>query len=97
MVCLLKIKILYFELRNMIKSKKILSIDNSFFKKELKSKMYNAADKELFELASEYKDSLEALSILEQKQVVQLENNKNIDVFGIIQDKEFLFVSIMFL
>ncbi|CAM9099670.1 excinuclease ABC subunit UvrC [Mycoplasma marinum] len=78
------------------KIKKILSSNNDFFKKELETKMYSAAKNELFELAQEYKESLIALNLYEEKQVVELANNKNIDVFGIIKHEQFLFICMMF-
>ncbi|CAM9108953.1 excinuclease ABC subunit UvrC [Mycoplasma todarodis] len=78
------------------KVRKILSADNNFYKRELSNKMFAAAEKEMFEIAQEYKESLEALNIFDQKQVVQLDNDKDIDVVGVSQQDDFLFVSIMF-
>ncbi len=78
------------------KVKNILSANNNFYKKELEVKMFSAADKELFELAQEYKESIDALNIFDQRQVVQLDNEKDIDVIGVSRQDDFLFVSIMF-
>ncbi len=78
------------------KVRKILSADNNFYKRELSNKMFAAAEKEMFEIAQEYKESLEALNIFDQRQVVQLDNDKDIDVVGVSQQDDFLFVSIMF-
>ncbi|TCG11513.1 GIY-YIG nuclease family protein [Mycoplasma todarodis] len=78
------------------KVRKILSADNNFYKRELEGKMFSAADKEMFEIAQEYKESLEALNIFDQRQVVQLDNDKDIDVVGVSQQDDYLFISIMF-
>ncbi len=65
---------------------KFLSGDDKSVADDLTRKMEDASEKEDFELAKEYRDSLKILDVLVRKQVAYLPRNLDADVFGIYGD-----------
>lgn len=78
------------------KVKKILSSGNRNYIKELKIKMIAFAENFQFEIASEIKKTIDFLEELKNNQVVELTNDKNIDVIGYSEDKNYIFLNILF-
>ncbi len=77
--------------------KNIFTQGNTKLITELKKKMIEAADIEMFELAQEYKEMILAIQIFNaEKQAVSLSETKNVDVFGVSITDHVCFLSIAF-
>ncbi|VEU74327.1 excinuclease ABC subunit C [Mycoplasmopsis citelli] len=60
----------------------VLKLKNSNFIKELYQKRDQAAQRTNFEVAIEYRDSIQLLEEMKQRQVTEISNKKNIDIFA---------------
>ncbi|MGY5139293.1 GIY-YIG nuclease family protein [Mycoplasmopsis gallinarum] len=79
-----------------LKIKEILKFNNKEYLKKLKEKMHEASENLQFEVAKDIRDSLNFLNKLNEEQIVELKNLKNIDVFTYQVDNEFLYITILF-
>lgn len=77
-------------------AKNILSTGQSKLINDLKAQMINASENQLYELAHELKETIKFLEISKEKQVVELNNNDNIDVIGIIKKDDYASISMIF-
>ncbi len=77
-------------------AKKLLSSGSKSLLSELQEKMYKAAELEQFEVAQDIKESIKALEFYQDKQNVELQGNKNIDVMAFVEKDGFLSVSMLF-
>lgn len=75
-------------------AKSVLNLKNSKFINQLTNMMHQAAEIWNFELANDYKSAINTLNKMRDSQVVELESQKNIDVFSfkIIDNKIYLTV-----
>ena len=64
--------------------------------KELKLKMFEAADRQHFEISHDLKESIIALEFYKDGQHVELESKDNIDVMGVVEKNGFLSISLFF-
>ena len=78
------------------KACKILSNNQSNLINEIKSKIKEASNNLKYELANEFQKSLNYLIENKEKQVIELSDKQNIDVFGIIQKNDKLSIHILF-
>ncbi|WP_029512895.1 excinuclease ABC subunit UvrC [Mycoplasmopsis iners] len=76
--------------------KTILNFTNNHYLKELENKMLVAADNFQFEIAKDLRDSLKYLKKLNEKQVVELKNSKNLDVVAYKSENNILYLTILF-
>lgn len=74
---------------------KFLSGNNLSKYQEIKNKMLKASDEENFELALEYKKTLDALDHINQKQGVELKEKKSLDVFAFSIRENFFSLSLL--
>lgn len=79
-----------------ILAKKILSKSNKTFISKLTEMMYHASENQRFEIANDLKKVIQFLSIQNENQVVELKDNENFDVIGIIEHDEHAFICIQF-
>ncbi|WP_036451904.1 excinuclease ABC subunit UvrC [Mycoplasma buteonis] len=70
----------------------LLKLKDKTFEKLLETKMYQAAETLNFELAKEYKDALNLISMMRENQIAELSNSKNIDVFSVIITEQFVWI-----
>lgn len=75
-------------------AKKFLNGETKSIVKELTSSMHKASDEMKFERALELRDSLRAIKSLQEKQTVDLINNKDQDVIAYITNNEHCIVSL---
>ena len=78
------------------KACKILSNNQSNLINEIKNKIQEASINLKYELANEFQKSLIYLIENKEKQIIELSDKKNIDVFGIVEKKDKLSVHILF-
>lgn len=78
------------------KACKILSNNQSNLINEIKNKIQEASKNLKYELANEFQKSLTYLIENKEKQIIELNDKKNIDVFGIIQKNDKLSIHILF-
>ena len=86
------------ELKNM--ESEILSFlrgNDKILTDKIKIAMNDASNKLNFEKAKEYKDMLDYISILNEKQKVEINDTKDIDVFGYYLDKSYLSIQVFFI
>ncbi|WP_406613633.1 GIY-YIG nuclease family protein [Mycoplasma corogypsi] len=72
-----------------------LKLKNSDILKQIHQKMLDASDNLNFELALEYKKALNVLNELKERQISELTNFKNIDVFSFKEKDNYLFILIV--
>lgn len=77
-------------------AKTVLNLKNSKFVNELTSKMHEAAQIWNFELANDYKSAITTLKKMRDSQVVELETQKNIDVFAIKITDNKIYITVLF-
>jgi excinuclease ABC subunit C len=63
---------------------------------EIKNKIQEASNNMKYELADEYNKSLIHLIENKEKQVIELNDKKNIDVFGVVKKYDKLSINILF-
>ena len=86
------------ELKNM--ESEILSFlrgNDKILTDKIKIAMNDASNKLNFEKAKEYKDMLDYINILNEKQKVEINDTKDIDVFGYYLDKSYLSIQVFFI
>ena len=86
------------ELKNM--ESEILSFlrgNDKILTDKIKIAMNDASNKLNFEKAKEYKEMLDYISILNEKQKVEINDTKDIDVFGYYLDKSYLSIQVFFI
>ena len=86
------------ELKNM--ESEILSIihgNDKIITNKIKIAMNDASNKLNFEKAKEYKEMLDYINILNEKQKVEINDTKDIDVFGYYLDKSYLSIQVFFI
>ena len=86
------------ELKNM--ESEILSFlrgNDKILTDKIKIAMNDASSKLNFEKAKEYKDMLDYINILNEKQKVEINDTKDIDVFGYYLDKSYLSIQVFFI
>ncbi|MEA4115590.1 GIY-YIG nuclease family protein [Mycoplasma sp. 744] len=76
--------------------KKILNFSNEDYLKKLKQEMHSAAEKWNFEIAKDLKESIEYLEKLKEKQVIELKNQKDLDVISYKVVDDLIFLNILF-
>ncbi len=79
-----------------IKACKILSNTQKGLVNEIKNKIQEASNNMKYELADEYNKSLIHLIENKEKQVIELNDKKNIDVFGVVKKYDKLSINILF-
>ena len=86
------------ELKNM--ESEILSFlrgNDKILTDKIKIAMNDASNKLNFEKAKEYKEMLDYINILNEKQKVEINDTKDIDVFGYYLDKSYLSIQVFFI
>lgn len=86
------------ELKNM--ETEILSFlrgNDKILTDKIKIAMNDASNKLNFEKAKEYKEMLDYINILNEKQKVEINDTKDIDVFGYYLDKSYLSIQVFFI
>ena len=86
------------ELKNM--ESEILSFlrgNDKILTDKIKIAMKDASNKLNFEKAKEYKEMLDYINILNEKQKVEINDTKDIDVFGYYLDKSYLSIQVFFI
>ena len=86
------------ELKNM--ESEILSFlrgNDKILTDKIKIAMNDASSKLNFEKAKEYKEMLDYINILNEKQKVEINDTKDIDVFGYYLDKSYLSIQVFFI
>ncbi|KUH47365.1 GIY-YIG nuclease family protein [Mycoplasmopsis meleagridis] len=78
------------------KIKNILTFDNKNYIKELEEKRKEADKKWQFEISLDLTRSIEYLKKLKEDQIIELKNNKNIDVLSYKIENNLLYVTILF-
>ncbi|AAT28031.1 GIY-YIG nuclease family protein [[Mycoplasma] mobile] len=78
------------------KVKNILGVNNKEYINDLKKQMFLSAENFQFEIANEIKSTILFLEELKNNQVVELKNDKNIDVIGFSEDKNYIFLNMLF-
>lgn len=76
----------YSEMFNKISS--VLNGEYSILTKELTERMYKASDNLEFEKAAGYRDRIDQLKVLDEKQKITSTNRDNRDIIGVFQDKK---------
>ncbi|MCR8613008.1 MAG: excinuclease ABC subunit UvrC [Mycoplasma sp.] len=73
----------------------ILKPTNQKFKKNLEKKMYEAAEKFQYEIANDLKETIKSLDFYIEQSYVDMTNQDDFDVLGIVSKNDYLSVSIM--
>lgn len=77
-------------------AKSLLKPKSSNIVKTLANEMQLAADNMQYEIAQDLKETINALKIVGESQNVELISNKNIDVLGVVEKGEKLFLELLF-
>jgi len=71
--------------------------DHTIVTKKLKEEMYRESSLMHYEKAKELKDLLDSINITVAKQTVEINDSRNIDVFGYYTDKGYLSLQVLFI